>query len=199
MKFFENPLSNLKICTVISLRTALFNISANANILWMHFHQRPVLFRFQPVYNVNINNTSFIRGAAWLFFLVKDPNNERPILNDINVETQPTQCNLAFVASPLDSGGLEGRVGTCELLVSGCCSSTGKWLHLQPPTAPWSLIRALLPARSWRWRRQTEPGSSLCVREVEKYSGEHERMFKWFSHWERKVQQYTVAATRCHL
>lgn len=108
---------------------------------------------------------------------------------DTNLESRPTQYTLSFGASPPDSGRWEVGIDTPQLPTSGCCSSTGKWLHLLPPTAPWSLLRAPLPAKSWRWRRQTEPGSSLWVREVERYKRD----------WERERESRVCVATWCSL
>lgn len=101
-----------------------------------------------------------------------------PVRTDTSLWSRPTQWTLSSGSSPPDSGRWEAGVGTPQLPTSGYCSSTSKWLHLLSPTAPWSLLQAPLPAKSWRWRRQTEPESSPWVKEVERYSREFKRSEK---------------------
>lgn len=78
-----------------------------------------------------------------------------------------TQCTLPSEALPPSSGRQEAATDTLRLPAICCYSSTGKQLRSPATTALQSLPRALLPARNWRWRRWTDPGSSPWVRKVE--------------------------------
>lgn len=185
----------LTFCEQVFIKHVIFWFSLQKHTdEWLSSHQQQLQ-----------KNVSFIHsfgGAAWLFFLAFYEDNSRSNTQTIlsnrcipcnktytNLETQRTQCTLSFGAFPPDSGRWDAGIGTPQLPTSGCCSSTGKRLHLLPPTTPWSLLRAPLPARSWRWRRQTEPGSSLWVRETERCSRE----------WERERESHVCVAAWCSL